>query len=48
MHLDITLDDLPKGNVIILRQVLQHLSNFEIIKFIKKINLNYQYLLVTG
>jgi len=35
--LDITKDDLPTGDCIILRQVLQHLSNAEIQRVIKKI-----------
>lgn len=45
--LDITKDNLPDANVCILRQVLQHLSNESIIKFIKNINSKYQYIILT-
>ena len=44
--LDITKDELPSGDCIILRQVLQHLSNTEIQKVIKKI-LAYKYIILT-
>jgi len=44
--LDITKDELPSGNCIILRQVLQHLSNTEIQKVIKKIEA-YKYVILT-
>lgn len=44
--LDITKDELPSGDCIILRQVLQHLSNTEIQDIIKKIA-NFKYLILT-
>lgn len=34
--LDITNDELPAADVVIVRQILQHLSNFEIKKFVEK------------
>lgn len=44
--LDITRDDLPKGSVALLRQVLQHLSNQEIACVLAKLHL-YDYVFVT-
>lgn len=44
--LDIAKDELPKANCIILRQVLQHLSNFEVQQVVNKLS-NYQYLILT-
>ena len=44
--LDITEDDLPTGDCILLRQVLQHLSNAEIQKIIKKLT-SYKYIILT-
>ena len=44
--LDITKDALPSGDCIILRQVLQHLSNTEIQGVIKKIEV-YKYIILT-
>ncbi|MDO5972175.1 class I SAM-dependent methyltransferase [Flavivirga aquimarina] len=44
--LDITKDELPSGDCIILRQVLQHLSNAEIQEIIKKIDA-YKYIILT-
>ena len=44
--LDITKDELPSGDCVILRQVLQHLSNAEIQKVIKKIAA-YKYIILT-
>ncbi|MDD7884417.1 class I SAM-dependent methyltransferase [Flavivirga sp. 57AJ16] len=44
--LDLTADELPSGDCAILRQVLQHLSNAEIQKVIKKIAA-YKYLILT-
>jgi hypothetical protein len=44
--LDITKDDLPKGDCVILRQVLQHLSNQEIRNIVHKIN-TYKYVILT-
>ena len=47
IHLDAVKDELPKGEVVIIRQVLQHLSNAQIKSILKKINLNYGYLILT-
>jgi len=44
--LDISKDDLPKADVAILRQVLQHLSNSEIQRILAKLS-NYKYLILT-
>ncbi|WP_460219972.1 class I SAM-dependent methyltransferase [Psychroserpens sp. MEBiC05023] len=44
--LDIAKDQLPSADCIILRQVLQHLSNQEIHNIVKKLN-NYQHIIVT-
>ena len=44
--LDITKDELPSGDCIILRQVLQHLSNAEIQQILKKLNI-YKYIILT-
>ena len=44
--LDITEDELPTGGCIILRQVLQHLSNYEIQKIVKKLT-SYKYVILT-
>lgn len=44
--LDISKDELPKADCVILRQVLQHLSNAEIQSILEKL-LNYKYLLLT-
>ena len=44
--LDITKDKIPSGDCIILRQVLQHLSNTEIQDIIKKIAA-YKYIILT-
>lgn len=44
--LDIAADDLPAGDVVILRQVLQHLSNNEIQKILDKLRI-YEYLILT-
>ncbi len=45
--LDITCDELPSGDICFVRQVLQHLSNKSIIKFIKAIKNKYKYLIIT-
>ena len=45
--LDITHDNLPPGDVVFIRQVLQHLSNTDIKKIIPKLALNYNYLVLT-
>jgi len=44
--LDISKDDLPKADCIILKQVLQHLSNAEVQKIVKKLA-NYKYIILT-
>ncbi len=44
--LDIAKDNLPSADCVILRQVLQHLSNTEILKVLKKIS-EYKYVIVT-
>jgi len=47
--LDLTKNDLPEGDVCFIRQVLQHLSNADILNFVNKLNLSksYKYLIVT-
>lgn len=45
--LDITSDKLPKGDVAIIRQVLQHLCNEDIVNIVKKLYDTYQYVIVT-
>ncbi|PQJ77793.1 class I SAM-dependent methyltransferase [Polaribacter porphyrae] len=44
--LDIVTNKLPKADCILLRQVLQHLSNKEIIKILEKLNA-YKYIILT-
>ena len=44
--LDIAKDELPSGDVAILRQVLQHLSNAEIKRVVEKLY-NYKYVILT-
>jgi len=44
--LDIAKDDLPKADVVIVSQVLQHLSNIEIIAILEKLT-QYKYILLT-
>ncbi|MUU77773.1 class I SAM-dependent methyltransferase [Winogradskyella endarachnes] len=44
--LNIVEEDLPKADCIILRQVLQHLSNAEILKVVKKLS-NYKFVILT-
>ena len=46
LHLNIITDDLPIGDLAILRQVLQHLTNAEIEIILSKLNI-YKYLLIT-
>jgi SAM-dependent methyltransferase len=48
-QLDLTMDKLPSGEIGILRQVLQHLSNADIKRFVARLNQeqNFKYLLVT-
>ena len=47
--LDLASDKLPEGDIAFVRQVLQHLSNADIHKFVSKIKTSetYKYLLVT-
>jgi len=45
--LDISRDELPVGNIAIIRQVLQHLSNEKIKNIIEKLHNTYQYIIVT-
>ncbi|MEJ6695192.1 MAG: class I SAM-dependent methyltransferase [Chitinophagales bacterium] len=44
--LDIALDKLPKGDVAIIRQVLQHLSNTEVLGVVGKLK-EYKYIILT-
>ena len=44
--LDIAKDKLPSADIVILRQVLQHLSNAEVLAILKKLS-GYQYLILT-
>lgn len=44
--LDIATDDLPISDCILLRQVLQHLSNKEVQKIVSKLS-SYQYIILT-
>jgi hypothetical protein len=44
---DLVKDEIPTGDVLILRQVLQHLSNDDISKFTKSIPRGFSYLLLT-
>jgi hypothetical protein len=45
--LDISKDELPVGDIAIIRQVLQHLSNEKIKNIIEKLYNTYQYIIVT-
>ena len=45
-HLDITQGDLPHGDVAVLRQVLQHLSNGQILRIVPKLY-RYSFLVLT-
>lgn len=45
--LDLTRDKLPKADIVLIRQVLQHLSNKEISAAIPQIASKYQYLVLT-
>lgn len=44
--LDITDDELPQGDIVLIRQVLQHLSNADIAKVVSKLH-RYKYLVLT-
>lgn len=45
--IDAVSDTLPPADVVIIRQVFQHLSNRDIMKILKKVWANYRYLLLT-
>jgi SAM-dependent methyltransferase len=45
--IDMTADPLPGGDVVCIRQVLQHLSNAQIAATIRKIPATYRYLVLT-
>mgnify|MGYP001148191611 FL=1 len=47
IKLNISNDDLPKGDICLVRQVLQHLSNKEISLFINNIINKYKFLIIT-
>ena len=44
---DLTTNDLPSGDIVFVRQVLQHLSNEQILKAIPKLCTKYKYLVLT-
>ena len=44
--LDIAVDDLPSGDCVLLRQVLQHLSNTEVQSIVRKLY-NFKYVILT-
>jgi hypothetical protein len=44
---DLVKDDIPAGDVLIVRQVLQHLSNDDILEFTRSIPPGFSYLLLT-
>jgi 2-polyprenyl-3-methyl-5-hydroxy-6-metoxy-1,4-benzoquinol methylase len=45
--LNVINDELPHGDILIFRQVLQHLSNDNILKIVSKIKNNYRYIIIT-
>ena len=45
--LDLTTDELPPAEVVFVRQVLQHLSNEQILRAVPKIQSNYKFLVLT-
>ena len=47
LEMNITEDPIPAADVIFVRQVLQHLSNAEILKFLDQIRGKFKYLIVT-
>ena len=47
VHLDAVKDELPKGEIVIIRQVLQHLSNSQIQAVLNKVKSNFRYLILT-
>lgn len=44
---DITEDSLPSGDIVFIRQVLQHLANEDIQRVIVKVRQNYEFLVLT-
>lgn len=46
-HLDATSEELPRGDVVLIRQVLQHLDNRSIKKIVENFNGKYQYAVIT-
>ena len=44
---DITTDILPNGDILFLRQVLQHLNNNSILKFLRNIKGKFKFIIVT-
>lgn len=45
--LDIIKDDLPAGDIVFIRQVLQHLSNKQISEIVYKLTNRYKYIIIT-
>jgi hypothetical protein len=45
--LDAVTDPLPDGDVVFIREVLQHLSNSDILAIISKLNDTYKYAVIT-
>ena len=45
--LDLTTDDLPRGDVVFIRQVLQHLSNEQILRALPQISTRFTHLVVS-
>jgi hypothetical protein len=45
--LDLVENELPPGDIVIVKQVLQHLSNDQIGRFIARVPLSYKFLIVT-
>jgi len=45
--LDLTTNDLPSGDIVFIRQVLQHLSNEQILSALPQISLKYKFLVLT-
>jgi hypothetical protein len=46
-HLDLSEDELPPGDVVLVRQVLQHLSNHQVSKALAKFRERYRFLVLT-
>jgi hypothetical protein len=44
--LDIIKDDLPSGDIVFIRQVLQHLSNKQISEIVNKLTNRYKYIII--